>query len=146
MNMIPRQLGWLTALLLISVSLSAQNDWQVKQTALHNSPLEEKVVQQQVQPPQIISSIRYHKRLPKTHSGIVIELAASNLPLERDLPIFRQFGNVHYHKLNEGGYSYIITTNFTTNESAQRFLQNIIKPKAPEAKVIEYEEGKRNFL
>lgn len=147
MNMIPHRLVGLAALLLITCGIYAQNDWQVKPTAYHENVVnQEPLSSPKAQPPKITSSVRYHKRLPKTHSGIVIELVASNLPLERDLPIFRQFGNVHYHKLDTGGYSYIITTNFTTHESAQRFLENIIKPKAPEAKVIEYKEGQRNFL
>jgi|GEM_PF-6491113 len=93
--------------------------------------------------PAITSTYRYHKRLASTHSGIVIELTASNYPLSRDFPIFKQFGNVYYDKLEQGGYSYLIKTNFKSWEAAEKFLNEIILPKAPEARVIEYKTGVR---
>ncbi len=93
--------------------------------------------------PAITSTYRYHKRLASTHSGIAIELTASNFPLSRDYPIFKQFGNVYYDKLKQGGYSYLIKTNFKNWEAAEKFLSEIILPKAPEARVIEYKTGVR---
>ena len=43
---------------------------------------------------------KHHKKLPLTHSGIVIELTTSDLPLKRNFYLFKQFGNVYYDKLD----------------------------------------------
>ncbi|MFT4759068.1 MAG: hypothetical protein ACI9XO_004385 [Paraglaciecola sp.] len=89
---------------------------------------------------------RFHQRLSGTHSGLAIELIASNLPLERTLPLFRQFGNVHYDKLAEGGYSYVIKTDITDKKSLKKFYETIILPRNVNAKMVEYKFGKRNIL
>lgn len=92
------------------------------------------------------SSTRFHQRLSGTFSGLAIELIASDLPLERSLPLFRQFGNVHYDKLEKGGYSYIIKTNFDDKKSLEKFYNTVILPRNPAAKMVEYKFGKRNIL
>ena len=89
---------------------------------------------------------RFHQRLSGTYSGLAIEIIAADLPLERSLPLFRQFGNVHYDKLEEGGYSYVIKTNITDKKSLKNFYETIILPRNPDAKMIEYKFGKRNIL
>lgn len=89
---------------------------------------------------------RFHQRLSGTFSGLAIELIASDLPLERSLPLFRQFGNVHYDKLAEGGYSYIIKTNITDKKSLKKFYKTVILPRNPDARMVEYKFGKRDIL
>jgi hypothetical protein len=89
---------------------------------------------------------RFHQRLSGTFSGLAIELIASDLPLERSLPLFRQFGNVHYDKLTEGGYSYVIKTNITDKKSLEKFYKTVILPRNPDAKMVEYKFGKRDIL
>jgi hypothetical protein len=89
---------------------------------------------------------RFHKKLQQLHSGYAIEVAASNFPLERNHPIFRQFGNVHYDKLAEGGYSYLVLANFDSDESALHFMQTIIQPKANEARLFLYKDGNRKII
>ena len=89
---------------------------------------------------------RFHKKLPQLFSGYAIEVAASNYPLDRANPIFRQFGNIHYEKLQEGGYSYLILGKFSSKESALQFVQTIIKPKAEDARLFEYKDGIRKVI
>ncbi|MCB0521037.1 MAG: hypothetical protein H6577_20100 [Lewinellaceae bacterium] len=93
-----------------------------------------------------LSPYRFHKKLQKMYSGYAIEVAASNYPLERNDAIFRQFGNVHYDKLIEGGYSYLILANFDSDKSALHFLQTIIQPKANEARLFLYKDGNRKII
>ncbi len=89
---------------------------------------------------------RFHKKLQQLYSGYAIEVAASNYPLDRNQPVFRQFGNIRYDKLIEGGYSYLVLANFDSDESALHFLQTIIQPKAHEARMFLYKDGNRKII
>jgi len=89
---------------------------------------------------------RFHKKLPQLFSGFAIEIATSTYPLDREDPIFRQFGNVNYEKLSEGGYSYLILGKFTSKSSALHFVETIIKPKAEKARLFEYKDGIRKVI
>ncbi len=86
---------------------------------------------------------RHHKKLAVTHSGIVLELITSDLPLKRNYPLFKKFGNVYYDRLDEGGYAYCILTNFSKLRKAKTYLQQMILPHAPSAKVVKYQLGRR---
>lgn len=66
--------------------------------------------------------------------------------MDKSNPVFRQFGNVLYEKLPEGGYSYLIMANFSTKEAALDFVQNVVKPKVGDAKLIQYNEGNRKVI
>jgi len=89
---------------------------------------------------------RHHKKLSVTHSGIVLELITSDLPLKRNFPLFKQFGNVYYDVLDEGGYAYCILTNFNKLKKAKAYLQQMILPHAPTAKVVKYQLGRRKKI
>lgn len=88
----------------------------------------------------------FHKKLPQLFSGFAIEIAASNYPLDNSNPVFRQFGNIHYEKLREGGYSYLILGKFSSKESALHFVETIIKPKTEHARLFEYKDGIRKVI
>jgi len=96
-----------------------------------------------VQTEQISTVYRLHKKLPTFHSGYVIEVATSELPIARTHEIFKRFGKIFYHKMRSGGYSYVIKANFSELKSAKHFCENIIKPRFEAARVIEYKKGKR---
>lgn len=98
-----------------------------------------------VQTEQIASVYRLNKKLPALHSGYVIEVATSELPISRNHEIFKRFGKIFYHKMRDGGYSYVIKANFSELKSAQRFCENIIKPRFKNARVIEYKRGERKI-
>ncbi len=96
--------------------------------------------------PETPSPYRFHKKIPALYEGYAIEVASSTYPLDRANPVFRQFGNVHYDKLERGGYSYLILGRFSNDESALRFLNTIIVPKAKEAKLVHYKDGIRKTV
>ncbi len=89
------------------------------------------------------SYYRHHKKLPATYSGYAIELVSSKLPLKRDYPVFQQFGNIHYEKLDTGGYAYVLLVKFSGKKALQNYIDQIIKAKAPEAKALVYKNGRR---
>lgn len=72
-----------------------------------------------------------------------VELITSDLPLKRDHPLFKQFGNAYYDVLEEGGYSYSILTDYADTEKAKKYLDRMIKHRAPMAKVVKYQLGRR---
>lgn len=89
---------------------------------------------------------RSYKKLPQLYNGFAIEVASSNFPLQQSNPVFRQFGNLHYEKLREGGYSYLILYDFSSKEAALDFVKTIIRPKATEAILFEYKDGIRKAV
>lgn len=92
------------------------------------------------------SIYRVAKKLSYIYNGFAFEIAASNLPLDKYHPIFKQFGNVYYHKLIDGGYSYLILADFSDQNAAETFLKDIIKPKVQAAKLFNYKDGNRRLV
>jgi len=89
---------------------------------------------------------RHHNKMSSNYEGYAIELTTSTLPLKRNYFLFDQFGSIFYDKLNDGAYTYCIQANFSSKKSVERFLETIILPKAPEARLVEYKNGKRKYL
>jgi len=89
---------------------------------------------------------RFHKKLPSLYQGYAIEVATSDYPLDRTAPVFRQFGGIHYDKLDQGGYSYLVLGRFASEKSALTFLQNVVIHRAKEARVVRYKEGNRSIV
>lgn len=92
---------------------------------------------------KIAAYYRQHEKLPAQFSGLAIELTTSDLPLRRDYFLFKRFGNVYYHRLTAGGYSYCILPNFSSKKAVEHFLETVVIHRAPEAKLIKYKKGKR---
>lgn len=88
---------------------------------------------------------KHQKRMPGGYDGYVVEVASSDFPLKSSDPVFKKFGNIYYHKLREGGYSYIIMTNFSDGKIAKNFCESVVAPKIPGAKLIEYKKGIRHI-
>ncbi len=89
---------------------------------------------------------QFQKKLSRLYSGFAIEVISSDLPLQKNNPIFRQFGNIYYEKLREGGYSYLILADFSSKEAALDFVKNIIQPRASDAMLFEYKDGNRKAI
>jgi len=85
-------------------------------------------------------------KIPQTFTGYAIEIATTRYPLRNSENIFRQFGNIFYQKLREGGYSYLIKVNFSSEDSAWSFIDSVVLPKAPGAILYQYKEGHRKHL
>ena len=92
------------------------------------------------------TTYRHYKKLPQLFTGYAIEVAYSDDPLTRTDPIFRQFGNIKYEKLSQGGYSYLITCRFSSREAALQFLRTVILPKVDDARLYTYTEGIRQII
>ena len=88
----------------------------------------------------------HHKKLSASFSGHMIELIQSDVPLSRTYPLFNHFGNIYYSKMRDGKYSYTIAVKFATRKEMRKFLNNVVKPNAPDARLIFYRTGKRKVL
>lgn len=87
---------------------------------------------------------RYHRTLSATYTGFAIELVQSDIPLNRNYLIFKQFGRIYYEKLPDGnGYAYCIKVPFDEQMAVEKFLKSTVLHRAPEAKIIQYKNGKR---
>lgn len=100
---------------------------------------------QLISPDEIPTAYRLQKRLSAVHNGFVIEVGTSEFPKKRADPLFKKFGKIYYHKLREGGYSYVIKAEFSELKSVKRFNNTVIKPKVREARIYEYKMGKRKL-
>ncbi|RMF23824.1 MAG: hypothetical protein D6765_12535 [Bacteroidetes bacterium] len=133
---------FLVCFLALAGVLSAQTPYLYDSYTMRTNLKSETKERPPVAPPMPERTI-FLKRLPRVFSGILIEVEAAEEPLTPAHPIFRRFGKVLYHKLDDGSYSYLIRTNFRSLESAQEFLEKIILPQAPHARLIQYLDGKR---
>jgi hypothetical protein len=84
---------------------------------------------------------RHVEKMPSFYTGFAIELVLTEEPITKEDPLFQQFGHVYYDKPQLGQYAYLILTNFTKRENAEKFIENVLKKKAPNAKVLVYEGG-----
>ncbi|MCU0345984.1 MAG: hypothetical protein MUC59_03505 [Saprospiraceae bacterium] len=92
------------------------------------------------------SNTGFHKKFPQLFTGWAIEIAMATYPMDKSNPLFRQFGNVMYEKLPEGGYSYLIMANFSSKDAALKFVQTVVRPKSEHAQLIQFTEGKRKVV
>lgn len=88
----------------------------------------------------------HHTKLSASFSGHMIELVQSDVPLSRTFPLFNHFGNIYYSKTRNGKYTYTIEMKFATRKEMRKFLENVVKPNAPEARLVYYRTGKRKVL
>ena len=89
--------------------------------------------------------LRHQDRLPATYHGQVIELLISERPLQRQHPLFRQFGKVYYDQLEDGRYAYCILSQFRSKKELKTFLDTMIKPRASTARLVSYKKGQRKL-
>lgn len=77
----------------------------------------------------------------EVYTGYKVELFTSQDELDNNHKIFKRYGKIF---LDDTGtsFSYMIGS-FQYKDAAEKFLNSVIKPTFPEAKVIRYKEGKR---
>lgn len=85
---------------------------------------------------------REAKALPANMNGFAIQLTTSMEQLNKDNQIFAEFGNLLVEETLNPKYCYVIG-GFNTEEGAQKHLDLVISSRYPNAKVIEYKNGKR---
>lgn len=94
-----------------------------------------------------VTRVWLHKKLPVTFSGYLIEVAVSNFPLPNEYPVFRQYGQLHYDKLERtGGYSYGIISEFSSKKAMLRYFHEIVRPNVADARLIRYRKGIREVV
>jgi hypothetical protein len=84
---------------------------------------------------------RKAKKVSAAYDGYAIEIASADKPLLQNDPIFKKFGNIVFDRREDGKYAYLIPVPFSTKKSSETFLDIVIKPKTPEAKLVEYKKG-----
>lgn len=85
---------------------------------------------------------RRPKMIDKDYSGYKVELknAPEELPMSNKL--FSLHGNMKYYINKDGSYSYMLG-NFKREKDAQKFFDNILSSRYPNAKIIGFENGQR---
>ncbi len=86
----------------------------------------------------------YHKpkAVPTDLNGYLIQLETSMEKLDRANPIFEEFGNILVEENLNPKYCYLIGT-FVSEEGAEKYLNEVIVSRYPNAKVVRFKEGKR---
>jgi hypothetical protein len=84
---------------------------------------------------------RHVEKLPSFYTGFAIELVLTEEPITKENQLFQQFGHVYYDKPQAGQYAYLILTNFVHRNNAEKFLEMVVKNKAPNARILEYKSG-----
>jgi hypothetical protein len=90
-------------------------------------------------PPMIF--FRKAKKISAAYDGYAIELTTSERPLLHNDPIFKKFGNIIFDRQEDGKYAYLIPVPFSSKKSTESFLENVIKPNTPAAKLVVYKKG-----
>lgn len=79
--------------------------------------------------------------LPNNYKGYMIEILSSPEELSQDHEIFYRHGNIVLYN-SAGTYTYLLGK-FTELEDAERFLEDTMSERYPEAQVVEFEFGQR---
>ena len=82
------------------------------------------------------------KKVAKNYTGYKIELLIVDEPLSENHQLFREMGGIEMDVTNRSKYAYLIG-NFSTEKSANHFLNNVIKGHYPNAKLQQYDNGNR---
>ncbi len=82
------------------------------------------------------------KMLAADYSGYMVEFFNSGIELTSDHSIFKQYGQVKMEKKSNGEIAYLLG-GFSSSKEASSYMEKIITPRFPAAKVIQYENGKR---
>ncbi len=93
---------------------------------------------------EVDTSFSQVHKIPKEYSGFKIEIKRTPEPLPSNHDIFFQHGKLVEDRLQNGTYSYLLG-NFQTADEASVFLQDFLIKRYPNAKVVEYESGKRLY-
>ena len=124
---------------------ASKNSMATEEFVVHSNPNDQDPAYESVDSKEPIFNT-HCKKLSSYYSGFAIEIAFSKLPIDKKNPLFKEFGNIYISKQSDGGYSYLIKGEFSSNESAMKFYQDIIVPKVPKAVLLEFKEGNRKVV
>lgn len=83
------------------------------------------------------------KDIPQGFEGFRIEILLADSLLAPDHTIFFRHGNIMLESLSDGRFAYTIG-DFNEEATATSFMQQFILPTYKEARVVRYQNGKRN--
>ncbi len=109
--------------------------------------VEEKPAVEEVKPPKKSIADNYvpkvgPKMLANDYTGYMVEFFNSAIELPADHSIFKQFGQVKMENKSNGENAYLLG-GFKSDKEASSYLEKIILPRFPTAKVVQYDAGKR---
>ena len=84
------------------------------------------------------------KTVESTFTGYVIEFMRAKQVLPSTHEVFKKHGNIKMDTLADGSVSYMLGA-FKSKGDANKFLQFIISPQYPKAKLIKYSNGSRSL-
>lgn len=82
------------------------------------------------------------KKVSKSYTGYKIEILVVDEPLSENHQLFREMGGIEMDVTSRGKYAYLVG-NFSTEKSANHFLNNVIKGRYPDAELQQYDNGNR---
>lgn len=88
------------------------------------------------------TSLLLPRPVPKGYTGFKIEVMASSTALPAGHDLFFQHGNIMLEELGEEQFSYTLG-DFKTRAEAEKFMEELLIGRYPEAKVAAYVEGVR---
>ena len=95
------------------------------------------------QAPPVSEVFSFHSaKIMTNESGFYIELIESDKILDKEHKIYQEFGNLRVNSTLDGDFCYLIG-NFASKETVDKFLNDIILPRYPNAKVVSFENGKQ---
>lgn len=87
--------------------------------------------------------VRKPKMLKDNYTGYKIELVTVfNKPLELTDDLFQQFGGVTIERKAHNSYTYLLG-DFKTKEALETYMNQIVKPRYPEATGVKYKKGEQ---
>jgi outer membrane protein OmpA-like peptidoglycan-associated protein len=98
-----------------------------------------KVVTKEVEKAKIPNRTR---RVSQTYTGYKIELMVVDELLDTENSLFKEMGGVEMDVTTQNKFAYLIG-NFSNENSAKHFLENVIKGRYPNAEIRQYENGNR---
>ena len=95
------------------------------------------------QAPPVCEALSFHDaKIITNESGFYIQLVETEEILNKEHKIYQEFGNLRVETTLDSKFCYLIGS-FSTKEMVDKFLTDIILPRYPEAKAIQFQEGKR---
>ena len=82
------------------------------------------------------------KPLPLNFKGYSVEIISTISKLPNSHELFTQYGYLILEQTKDGKYAYLLGE-FTEQKDAKSLLENIITPKYPNAKIVQYLNGRR---
>ncbi|MFK7949888.1 MAG: hypothetical protein AB8G11_20025 [Saprospiraceae bacterium] len=93
-----------------------------------------------ITPPKSEVFLFHDAKIITNESGFYIQLVESTEILDKEHEIYQEFGNLRVKTTINGEFRYLIGS-FTNKDAGINFLNNIILPRYPKAKITKFENG-----